>query len=351
MGRDVTVSEPLAELVRHPLGHPPVVHEHQGRPVLLHMPGDQVEDLGHLLGRGDRAELVVGQLQGQVKVAAVPGVHDRAPRRPVGVGAAVARADQQPGHGLDRPLGGRQPDPLQRLVLPRKVLEPLQGQRQVRAALVPGHGVDLVDDDGAGRGQHRAAPLGGHQQVQRLRGGDQEIRRLLQHRRALGGGGVPGPHRHPDRRRGQPEPGRGVGDLGQRPLQVQVDVDGQGLQRRHVDHLRARGGVGAGLVGPVDPVDAHQERRQRLPGAGRRRDQRMAAGRDLPPALGLRSRRPVREPPFEPGPDRRMERLKHLVTVTQATDRRARGGCGRVHANFVVTDRWLGCFAGQAVRV
>jgi len=23
----------------------------------------------------------------------------------------------------------------------------------------------------------------------------------------------------------------------------------------------------------------------------------------------------------------------------------------RVHANFVVTDRWLGCFAGQAVRV
>ena len=31
----------------------------------------------------------------------------------------------------------------------------------------------------------------------------------------------------------------------------------------------------------------------------------------------------------------------------KCTPRRGR----RVHANFVVTDRWLGCFAGQAVRV
>ncbi len=114
MGRDLALPEPLAQLVRDPLGHPPGVHEHQRRAVLLHVPGDQVEDLGHLLPGSDRAELVTGQLQGQVEVAAVPGVHDRAPGRPVGVRPAVTRADQQPGHGLDRPLGRRQPDALQR---------------------------------------------------------------------------------------------------------------------------------------------------------------------------------------------------------------------------------------------
>jgi len=48
--------------------------------VALHVAGDHLQDLGHLLGRRDRAQLVVGQLQGQVEVAPVPGVHDRAAR-------------------------------------------------------------------------------------------------------------------------------------------------------------------------------------------------------------------------------------------------------------------------------
>ena len=47
-----------------------------------------------------------------------------------------------------------------------EALQPLEGEREVRAALVPGHGVDLVDDDGAHRAQRRAAPLRGDQQVE-----------------------------------------------------------------------------------------------------------------------------------------------------------------------------------------
>jgi hypothetical protein len=40
------------------------------------------------------------------------------------------------------------------------------------------------------------------------------------------------------------------------------------------------------------------------------------ASRDLGPASELRLRRPIRKSPGEPGPHGRMERLKHLATVT-----------------------------------
>src|SRR6266704_6290687 len=46
----------------------------------------------------------------------------------------------------------------------------------------------------------------------------------------------------------------------------------------------------------------------------------MPARCDLGPARRLRLGRPRRELPGEPGPHRRVERLEHLVTVTQATD-------------------------------
>ena len=197
------IAEPFAQLVGDPLGHAPGVDEHQRGPVAGHVTGDQVQDLGHLPGGGHRAELVVGQLQGEVQLPAVAGIHDRAPGRPVRVVAVLAGADQQPGDGLDRPLGGGQAHPLHRLL--RDVRQPLQGEGQVRAALVPGDRVDLVHDDRPGAAEHGPAPLRGHQQVQRLRGGDQDVGRVLEHGGALRGGGVAGPDRDPDRRRAEPE--------------------------------------------------------------------------------------------------------------------------------------------------
>ena len=64
-------------------------------------------------------------------------------------------AHEQPRHRLDRSLRGRQPDPVGPLLAQR--FETLEGEGQVRAALVAGDGVDLVDDHRLDRAQ-RVAP-------------------------------------------------------------------------------------------------------------------------------------------------------------------------------------------------
>ena len=151
VGGDHVVAEALAQLVGQALGQAAGVDEHQRGAVLAHELGDAVEHVAHLLGGGDRLELAVGQLEGQVEVAVVADVDERT----VGGGRSPTsrRATVSMGRWVaDRPIrpGGRG----------RTALEPLQGERQVRAPLVAGHGVDLVDDHGLDRPQHRAAPLG-----------------------------------------------------------------------------------------------------------------------------------------------------------------------------------------------
>ena len=64
-------------------------------------------------------------------------------------------------------------------------LEPLERERQVRAALGRHQRVDLVDDDRLDRAQ-RLARVRGQQQVERLRRGDQDVGRLALKARALG---------------------------------------------------------------------------------------------------------------------------------------------------------------------
>ena len=76
VGRHLGVAEPLPELVSVALRHSPGVDEHQRGPVLLHVPGDAIEDLGHLLGGRHGPQLVVGQLQGEVEVPPVAHVDD-----------------------------------------------------------------------------------------------------------------------------------------------------------------------------------------------------------------------------------------------------------------------------------
>ena len=71
--------------------------------------GDAVEHVAHLLGRGDRLELAVGQLEREVEVAPVAGVDDRAgsgaDRRPaagptVSIGRCVADRPMRTGRAL-----------------------------------------------------------------------------------------------------------------------------------------------------------------------------------------------------------------------------------------------------------
>ena len=187
---DDVVAEPLAELVREPLGQAPGVDEHERGAVLADQRGDAVEDVAHLLGRRDRLELAVGQLEREVEVALVAGVDDDG-QRPV--------ADEQAPDGLDRPLRRREADAVRARVAQR--LEPLEREREVRAALVARDRVDLVDDDGLDRAQRLAALRAGDQEVERLRGGDHEARRLAHHRGALRARGVAGAHRDADGRR------------------------------------------------------------------------------------------------------------------------------------------------------
>ena len=92
------------------------------------------------------------------------------------LGVAIrARPDQEARDLLDRLLRRRQADAQQAAAAQRR--QPLERQRQVRAALVRRDGVDLVDDHGARGREHRAAGLGAEQDVERLRRGDDDVRR------------------------------------------------------------------------------------------------------------------------------------------------------------------------------
>ena len=72
-----------------------------------------------------------------------------------------------------------------------QALQALQAEREVGAALRPGDGVDLVHDDVLDAGQDLAG-LAGQQQVEALRRGDQDVRRVAGEVAAIGGRGVAG---------------------------------------------------------------------------------------------------------------------------------------------------------------
>ena len=136
-----------------------------------------------------------------------------------------ARASHEPTDLLERPLRGGQADALER---PRDdALEPLQRDRQVGAALRPGHRMHLVEDHRLDRAQH-LAPLRREQQEERLRRGDEDVGRRAQHLLALALRRVA--RAHTDREaRAHP---------GERPAQVALDVVVERLQRRHVEQAQ-----------------------------------------------------------------------------------------------------------------
>ena len=114
------------------------------------MAGDAVEDLAQLLGRRHRLELAVGQLDRQVELAAVTDVDDGAAGRRGGRRSGPAPTSSRATGSMGRWVADR-PDAHRAAVT--EVLQALQGQGQVRAPLVAGQGVDLVDDHRAHRSQ------------------------------------------------------------------------------------------------------------------------------------------------------------------------------------------------------
>ncbi len=228
---DHALAQPFAQVVRHALDQAARVHEHQRRLVRARHVGDAVVDLAPLLVGAHRAELVVQDLDPQVELAPLADVDDRR-RRP-------RRAAQQPPATAERPHRRRQADPLQLAAGRRhQRVEPLERQRQVRAALVGGDGVDLVDDHRAHVAQRAPPRLRRQQDVERLGRGHQHVRRPLHRLAPLARGGVAGAHRRADRRRRQAQLGRDRAQLAQRLLQVAPDVVRQRLERRDVQDLR-----------------------------------------------------------------------------------------------------------------
>ena len=72
----------------------------------------------------------------------------------------------------DRPMRCSRPAALR-----HQVAEPLEAEGEVGAPLVPGQGVDLVDDDRVDAAEHGPGRGRGEEQVERLGGGDQEVGR------------------------------------------------------------------------------------------------------------------------------------------------------------------------------
>ena len=200
-----------------------------------HVRRDAIQDLCPLLVGRDRLQLAVGQLDGEVELAAVAEVDDAARGCAVGPAARLARADQEAGDRLDRPLRGREADALGPLL--RQRLEALQREREVRPALVPRHRVDLVHDHGAHVAEALAAAPGRHQEIQGLGRRDQQMGRLAEHRGAGAGRRVARAGDHPQIRDDQPELARHLADLRERALEVLPDVGREGLEGRHVDDL------------------------------------------------------------------------------------------------------------------
>jgi hypothetical protein len=110
-------------------------------------------------------------------------------------------------------------------------LQTLERQRQVRATLVVGYGVDLVDDHRAHGLEHLPAAVCRQQDEQRLRCRHEQVRWVLEVRLALRWGCIAGPHGGSYVDVGEPHPFELGPDAGQRFGQVLLDVVAERFER------------------------------------------------------------------------------------------------------------------------
>ncbi len=171
-------AETVAEMTRDPLGHPPRVDKNQRRPVRADERGQTIVVFLPDLVRHHCLERRSRHLYREVHRAAMSLVNH----------LARGASGQELRDLVDRLLRRRETDAQQRP--PGDLPEPLERQRQVRAAPRPDDRVDLVDDDRADGAEHLAAALRGQQQIERLRRGHQNVRRRADHRRAFGRRGI-----------------------------------------------------------------------------------------------------------------------------------------------------------------
>ena len=282
----------LVDPEREALGEPAVVDEDDGRPVLT----DELEDR-RVDRRPDRA---ARPLDSDAHLDAVG--HDAARTAPRSRAArACPRRERRPARSssfrtpastssISRPLPATKRPissmrPLRRRERRRAGTGARRGARAARATARGALRASSPRPRAPRRGHcldpaQRLARLRGEEQEERLGGRDEDVRRRPQHPPSLVGRRVAGAHG--DRElRAEPR---------ERAAEVPLDVVVERLQRRDVEEPEP---LARRLV---QSVDAEEERRERLPRAGRRLDEHVPAPRDRRPPELLRRRRRSRTP-------------------------------------------------------
>jgi hypothetical protein len=119
------------------------------------------------------------------------------------------------------------------------VFEALEAKGEVGATLVAAEGVDFVDDDAAKGVEHVAGARAGEEQIERLGGGDEDMRRVLEHLGAGGRGGVAGADGNAQGGQGVALLAGGGADAVEWDAQVALDVVVEGFERREVKEANA----------------------------------------------------------------------------------------------------------------
>ena len=299
-------AKPLRQIARRAFGEAPRIHKNQRRPVFGNQRREPVVDQLPDLARHHRLQRRRWQLDRQIAPAHMAGVDDFT----IGhAGSVAAVTDQEVRDRLNRLLRGRQADARQRA--PREFLETLQRQRQVRAAFVRRHCVNLVDDHGAGAGQHLPPALAREQDVQRFGRRDDDVGETPAHPLALKLRCVSRAHRAADSRLRQAHAFQLGTDPFERYFEVALNVVGERLQRRYVDDARLVGKRPAARNRFAHQrIDRREKRRQRLARAGGRRDQHMPPRLDGGPGINLRGSG-RREGGLEPRAHRGVEQIEY----------------------------------------
>ena len=131
----------------------------------------------------------------------------------------------------------------------------------------------LVDDHRADAAEHAASSETGQHDVQRFGRRYQNVRGLSKHPRARGGRRVSRANSDPNLRKLLPFRGESFFELGERPIEISLNVVVKRFQRRDVKQMNS---VRKRLLCSAHDqlVQLPQERRQSLSGSGRSQDER-----------------------------------------------------------------------------
>ncbi len=224
MRRHGLFPQALGQMVRHALGKPARIDEHQRGTMLQDERGDAIVNLApHLVG-GDRPQFALRHFDGDVQAPPVACIHDHG-RGPVTPGEKLREH-------LDGPLRGGKADADRRAR--EESFEPLERKRQMRAAFIVGDGMDFIHDHRFDIAQDGAAALGRQKDIERFWSGNQNMRRPHQHFAPFVHQGVAGAHADADFGHQQATFGGFTKNFAQRELEIFLDVVAQRLQRRDV---------------------------------------------------------------------------------------------------------------------